>query len=1084
MPKRKDLKKLIIIGSGPIAIGQAAEFDFSGSQASRALREEGYHTIIINSNPATIQTDMDSADTIYIEPLETNTIARIIEKEKPEGLLPGFGGQTALNLVYQLVRSKCLKKHGVELLGSTYETIEMAENREAFRQLMKSIAEPIPLSLACSNFDDIKLALKQIDYPVLVRPAYTLGGSGSGVANSWNELQEIASAGLRQSPIHQVLIEENLLGWKEFEYEVIRDGNDNCITICSMENVNPMGVHTGESIVVAPVQTLTDRENQLLRSISLKIIRNLKICGGCNIQFAVHPHRWDYRIIEVNPRVSRSSALASKATGYPIARVSAKIAVGMMLDEIPNAVTKNTYAAFEPVMDYVIVKMPRWPFDKFPTVNRRITTQMKSTGEAMAIGSTIEEALMKAIRASEINQCGIEPETIIEHELIRELQQPTDRLIFCIAEALRRGYSINKIADLTMIDRFFISKIANLVDLERKLKARGLENALLAQAKKHGFPDQELERITGIGEKRIRRIRRRAKIRPAYNMVDTCAGEFAAVTPYYYSTYHSRRQASRIRPRNCRRVLIIGSGPIRIGQGIEFDYCCVHAAVSVKDAGHEAIIINSNPETVSTDFDISTRLYFEPLTMEDVRNVIEHEQCDSVILQFGGQTSINLAMPLLHCVKARELDIEFLGTKPCDIHRAEDRRLFSNMLARLKIKHPQYGTGDTYEAVKSIARHIGYPVVVRPSYVLGGRAMEIVYEEEGLAQYIEAAVKVSREHPVLVDKYIMDAIEVDVDALSDERDIYIAGIMEHIEEAGVHSGDSYSVMPPRTLSPGVIERIKKITKQIAHGLRTRGLINIQYAIKDNEVFVLEANPRASRTVPYVSKTIGIPLAKIATRIMLGSSIGSLRKKGVLKDRLSLPFISIKAPVFPFLKLPGVDPILSPEMKSTGEIMAIDRNFGAAYYKAILSDNKFSKEGTVYVTVRDSDKPKVLHIVRRLQALEFSIVATKGTADFLKRRGVRVKTVYRISEHKSPNALDLMRAKKIHLIINTPTQSFRAKRDGYMMRRLAVELNVPFITAITSARAEVEAIEYARHSSLAIRSLADYYHQGGWTYDPR
>ncbi len=1075
MPKRKDIKKLVIIGSGPIVIGQAAEFDFSGSQASRALREEGYKTIIINSNPATIQTDFDSADIVYIEPLEIKIVAHIIEKEKPDGMLPGFGGQTALNLAYQLARNNYLKKYGVELLGSTYETIEMAENREAFRQLMNRINEPIPLSYACCNFDEIQAALDNIKYPVLVRPAYTLGGSGSGVANSWPELQEIADAGLRQSPIHQVLIEENLLGWKEFEYEVMRDSNDNCITVCNMENINPMGVHTGESIVVAPVQTLTDRENQLLRSISLKIIRALKICGGCNIQFAVNPKHWDYRVIEVNPRVSRSSALASKATGYPIARVSAKIAVGMTLDEIPNAVTKNTYAAFEPALDYVVAKIPRWPFDKFPTVNRQITTQMKSTGEAMAIGNTIEEALLKAVRALEINQYGIEPEPIIEYELIRELQQPTDRLLFCIAEALRRGYNINKIANLTKIDRFFIYKISNLVNIEKQLKSHGLSSGLLQKAKKCGFSDREIKRLTGIPEEKIRARRRQEALVPAYNMVDTCAGEFAAVTPYYYSTYHSQLQSSIALSKKKKRVMIIGSGPIRIGQGIEFDYCCVHAAMSVKDAGHEAIMMNSNPETVSTDFDVSTRLYFEPLTLEDVISVIEYEKCDSIILQFGGQTSINLARPLSKCVKKREINIKFLGTKPADVHRAENRRLFSNMLSRLRIKHPQYGTGYTYDSVKSVAQRIGYPVIVRPSYVLGGRAMEIVYEEKGLAQYIEAAVKVSQEHPVLVDKYIVDAIEVDVDALCDGKDIYIAGIMEHIEEAGVHSGDSYSVMPPRTLSANIINKIKKITWKIAYGLRTIGLINIQFAIKNNEIYVLEANPRASRTVPYVSKTIGIPLAKVATHIMLGKSIKSLYKKNILRNLSKLPFISIKGPVFPFLKLPGVDPILGPEMKSTGEIMAIDRNFGAAYYKAILSDNKFSKEGTVYITVRDRDKARIVNIVRELKAQHFKIVATKGTAEYLKKRGIKVKTVYRISEHKSPNALDLMRSNKIQLIINTPTQSFRAKRDGYLMRRLAVELNIPFITALTSAWAEIEAIKHAKRSPLTIRPLADYYH---------
>jgi len=1074
MAKRRDLKKLLIIGSGPIIIGQAAEFDFSGSQASLSLREEGYKTIIVNSNPATIQTDQDTADIVYIEPLNLETLTKIIEKERPDGLLPGFGGQIALNLAYNLAGEGILEKYSVELLGSNYETIEMAENRESFRNLMETINEPIPKSFACRNFKEIRQALKEISYPVLIRPAYTLGGTGSGVAESWNQLQEIAAAGLRQSPINQVLVEENLLGWKEFEYEVMRDGDDNCITICSMENINPMGVHTGESTVVAPAQTLTDRENQSLRSISLKIIRALKVCGGCNIQFAVNPQKWEYRIIEVNPRVSRSSALASKATGYPIARVSAKIAVGMTLDEIPNAVTKKTYAAFEPTLDYVVVKIPRWPFDKFPTVNRRITTQMKSTGEAMAIGSTIEEALLKAVRALEISQDGFEPENIIEYKLIKELQEPTDRLLFCIAEALRRGYSVDKIVRLTRIDKFFINKFARIIRFEKRLKKEKLSKELLREAKRLGFSDNDIARIIEQTPDRVRKLRRKYGIRPKFNMVDTCAGEFEAATPYYYSTYYTTGFRKRKRKTDKKRILIIGSGPIRIGQGIEFDYCCVHAAVALKKMGYEAIMMNSNPETVSTDFDVSTRLYFEPLTLEDVLNVIDEERCGGIILQFGGQTSINLSIPLSQLRKKGHYDYKILGTQPADIHRAEDRKLFSQLLRTLKIRHPSFGTGYSYEDVKLVAEKIGYPVIVRPSYVLGGRAMEIVYEQEGLEQYIEAAARVSREHPVLVDKYIADAIEVDVDALCDGRDIFIAGIMEHIEQAGVHSGDSYSVMPPYTLHKKTIKDIASITRKIAIALNTKGLINIQFAVKNNKIYVLEANPRASRTIPYVSKTIGLPLAKLATYVMVGKSLEDLRREGLLHNPPKSKFVSIKGPVFPFLKLPGVDPILGPEMKSTGEIMAIDKNFGAAYYKAILSDNKFSSSGTVYITVRDSDKPKILKLAKEFIKLGFDIVATRGTADFLRNHGIAVKTTYRIDEHKSPNALDLMKVRKINLIINTPTLTFRAKRDGYAMRRLAVELNIPFITALTSAKAEIEAIKFAKKHSLAIHPLHEYH----------
>lgn len=1063
----------MIIGSGPIIIGQAAEFDFSGSQASLSLREEGCRTIIVNSNPATIQTDEETADTVYIEPLTIDTITEIIKRERPQGLLAGFGGQMALNLAYDLARKGILDRYKVELLGSNDETIEMAENREAFKNMMNSIHEPIPTSFACHNFDEIRHALRTIPYPVLIRPAYTLGGTGSGVATDWKSLQKIASAGLRQSPIHQVLIEENLLGWKEFEYEIMRDGMDNCITICSMENINPMGVHTGESIVVAPAQTLTDGENQMLRSISLKIIRALKVCGGCNIQFAVHPKKWEYRIVEVNPRVSRSSALASKATGYPIARVSAKIAIGMNLDEIPNAVTKNTNAAFEPALDYVVVKIPRWPFDKFATVDRRLTTQMKSTGETMAIGSTIEEALHKAIRALEINKYGLEPLHIIEHELIRELQEPTDLLLFAIAEALRRGYTIKKVAQLTSIDMFFVTKIAHLVGFEEHLAKTPLSIDVLRKAKSLGYSDQRIAQLAVTSGDSIRSIRHDAGILPGFSMVDTCAGEFKAVTPYYYSTYYAAPTFLKA-PRQKNRVLIIGSGPIRIGQGIEFDYCCVHAARALRKRGYEAIMMNSNPETVSTDFDVSTRLYFEPLTLEDVLHVLDHERCSGIILQFGGQTSVNLAKPLSTLVKHLPYPCRILGTQPEDIRHAEDRHLFSTLLARLSIIHPAFGTGYTFDEVQGVAGKIGYPIIVRPSYVLGGRAMEIVYEPTGLQHYIDVAAQVSPDHPVFIDKYIDDATEVDVDALCDGSEIFIAGVMEHIEQAGVHSGDSFSVIPPYSLSDAVVTDIKRITRRIARALNTRGLINIQFAVKNRRIYVLEANPRASRTIPYVSKTIGMPLAQLATHIMIGDTLNDLRRRSLLRKPSGQGFVSIKSPVFPFLKLPGVDPILGPEMKSTGENMAIDKNFGAAYYKAILSDSKFSAHGTAYITVCDRDKHRIIKLAQDLIKLGFKVVATRGTADFLKSHTIAAQTVYRISEHKSPNALDLMRDQKIHLIINTPTQTYRAKRDGYAMRRLAVELNIPFITSLTSAQAEIEAIRFAQTARMTTRPLHEYH----------
>jgi carbamoyl-phosphate synthase large subunit len=1071
--KRSDLKKLMIIGSGPIIIGQAAEFDFSGSQASRSLREEGFQTIVVNSNPATIQTDSQIADIVYIEPLNIETLAKIIEMERPDGLLPGFGGQTALNLSFRLAQDGILDRYGVELLGSNRETIEAAENRDSFRILMSELREPIPKSVACNSIEGIRQAMLGMSYPVLVRPAYTLGGTGSGVAYNWQELQEIALTGIRQSQIGQVLIEESVLGWKEFEYEVMRDGKDNCITICSMENLNPMGVHTGESIVFAPAQTLTDKENQILRSVSLKIIRALKICGGCNIQFAVDPKRWAYRVIEVNPRVSRSSALASKATGYPIARVSAKIAVGLNLDEIANAVTRKTTAAFEPALDYVVAKIPRWPFDKFPTVDRRINTQMKSTGEVMAIGSTIEESMLKAIRSLEINQTGFEPESVKEHELIRQLEEPTDRLLFCIAEALRRGYTVRKISSLSCIDPFFITKIANIIKFERRLEKESLNPDLLYEAKRLGYADEDISRILKKPLEDIRSMRESFGIVPCFNMVDTCAGEFEAVTPYYYSTYMAANGIV-AREKSEQRVLIIGSGPIRIGQGIEFDYCCVHAALALRDAGYEAIMMNNNPETVSTDFDVSNRLYFEPLVLEDVLNVIKRENPRGIILQFGGQTSINLAMPLAELIQSGRLDTKILGTQPADIHRAEDREQFSALLRSMDIRQPPFGTGYTFSDVKAVAASIGYPVIVRPSYVLGGRAMEIVYEERGLEQYMDAAVRVSKKHPVLVDKYIANATEVDVDAICDGTEVFIGGVMEHIEQAGVHSGDSYCVIPPRTLNKDKVRNIETITKKIALSLNTKGLINMQFAVQNGEIYVLEANPRASRTVPYVSKTIGVPLAKLATLILIDHSIEELRQSGILPQLPAREYVSVKGPVFPFQKLTGVDPILGPEMKSTGEVMAIDRSFDAAYYKAILSDQKFSKSGTVYITVRDDDKGKMVNIAREFIDFGFRIVATRGTAEFLRNHGIEVKTVYRISEHKSPNALDLMRQRKIDMIINTPSMTHSAKRDGYLMRRLAVELGIPFITALTSAEAEVEAISYARASRLETRPLHSYY----------
>jgi carbamoyl-phosphate synthase large subunit len=1112
MPKRKDLRKLMIIGSGPIVIGQAAEFDFSGSQACRSLKEEGYEVILVNSNPATIQTDLGLpapmdigtqaglADKVYMEPLTAEVIEKILAKEKPQGILSGMGGQTALNLCSELSEKGVLKKYGVELLGSSAESIAASEDRDLFRKLMNDINEPIPRSFACNSMAQVLETVPKVGgYPVIVRAAYTLGGTGSGVAENRQHLEEIVTMGLAYSRIKQVLVEECVLGWAEYEYEIMRDGVDNCIIICNMENLDPMGIHTGESIVIAPSQTLSDRDHQVFRNASLKIIRALGIKGGCNIQFAFNQLTGQYRVIEVNPRVSRSSALASKATGYPIARVAAKIAVGLNLDEIPNPVTGKTYAAFEPALDYVVMKIPRWPFDKFRTVERRIGTQMKSTGEVMAIGRTIEESILKAIRSLETDKIGLEPEAWSEAALVSELVEPTDKRLFAIAEALRRGYKPTTISDLTKWDIFFIHKIENMVRAEKKLKSegfKGLTRDSLLELKRNGFSDEYIAYILGKEEKDIRDKRRELGIYPSYNMVDTCAAEFEAATPYFYSTYEVfpleslRGTESRSNPNDteiaslplamtskgsCNKVLIVGGGPIRIGQGIEFDYCCVHGVQTLREEGIKAIIINNNPETVSTDFDISDKLYFEPLTLEDVFNVIEEEKPDGVILQFGGQTSVNLAIPLQELLSQRpDLKTRILGTPPDSIDMAEDRRRFEALMKKMGVSQPPAGTGYSFEEVRKLAEQITYPVLVRPSYVLGGRGMEIVHNEKELEFYMASAVRVSKKHPVLVDKYLSNAIEIDVDAVSDGHDVFIGAIMEHIEEAGVHSGDATCVIPPQTLSREIIDEINRVTREVTIALKTVGLINIQLAIKDNIVYIIEANPRASRTVPYVSKTIGIPLAKIATKLMLNKTLKELG----LTETPTQNYVSVKAPVFPFMKLPGVDSILGPEMKSTGEVMGIDNSFGLAYYKAFLaSGNLLPLSGQVYLTVCDSDKEKIVPVVRKLVDNGLNIIATKGTAEYLRNHNVPATTVWRISERQTPNALSLMREGKVQLIINTPTEGSGPKRDGYRMRRLAVESGIPFITTVTAARAVANAIELMKKGEMKVYSLNEYLDKG-------
>ncbi len=1066
--KRTDLQKIMVIGSGPIVIGQAAEFDFSGSQACRSLREEGYTTVLVNSNPATIQTDLEMADIVYVEPLNAATVARIAEKEKVDGILSGMGGQTALNICSELAENGTLERLGIELLGTQPNAIALSEDREMFRDMMLQIGEPIPKSKTVHSVEEAKQAAREIgSYPVLVRPAYTLGGTGGGIAHNEEELETIVGRGLIYSRIHQVLIEESVLGWKEFEYEVMRDGQDNCIIICSMENLDPMGVHTGESIVVAPAQTLSDEDHQRLRNASIKTIRALGIEGGCNVQFALDPVTREYRIIEVNPRVSRSSALASKATGYPIARVGAKVAVGYTLDEIPNLITGNTFAALEPSIDYVVLKIPRWPFDKFRMVDRVLGTQMKSTGEVMAIGRSIEEGILKAIRSLEIGQEYLEPLDWTDKEILAELKSATDQRIFAIAEALRRGTSADNIAEFTGWDAFFINKIKNIVDMEAVLKnSSELSTDTLRRAKRMGFSDDVIAALSQRTAQEVRALRKREGIVPTYKMVDTCAAEFEAQTPYFYSTYERENEAV---PSANKKVIIVGAGPIRIGQGIEFDYACVHGVMALQEEGVDAIIVNNNPETVSTDYDVSDRLYFEPLTFEDVLNIIENEDADGVILQFGGQTAINLAMPLHQALEGRKAKV--LGTSPVDVDMAEDRELFSALMDELGVPQPRSGTGYSFEEVRGIAQQIGYPVLVRPSYVIGGRAMEIVYCEEELRTYVDTAVKVSRAHPILVDKYLSHAIEVDVDLVSDGEDVFIGGIMDHIEEAGVHSGDATMIMPAKNISPEIMEKIIDISKKVARGLRIRGLMNLQLAVRDGEVYMIEANPRASRTIPFISKAIGIPLAKVATKVILGKSLREMGLVGVA----SFDHVAVKAAVFPFLKLPGVDSILGPEMRSTGEVMGIDEEFDGAMYKALISAGlKLPREGGVYITVNDQDKPLILEIARQLREMGFKLYATRGTSTFLREHGLQTTTVYTIGQKMDPDALGLMRREKINLIINTPTNSSGARRDGYMMRRLAVELEIPFLTTVQAARAPVAAMTRARLGNPDVTDLASHH----------
>ena len=1054
MPVDKDINKVLIIGSGPIQIGQAAEFDYSGSQACKSLREEGLETVLVNSNPATIQTDIDMADTVYTEPLTAELVAQIIEKENVDAILPTMGGQTGLNIATELGEKGLL--NGVRVLGSDVKTIADVEDRDLFANFMDRLNEPIPKCHAVESIDEALEAVEDIGYPVIVRPAFTLGGTGGGIAHNKEELIEIANHGLDMSFINQVLIDESVLGWKEIEFEVMRDKNDTCIIICSMENVDPMGVHTGDSIVVAPILNLPDDVYQRLRDASIKIIRDLGIRGGCNIQFALNPETNEYKIIEVNPRVSRSSALASKATGYPIAKISSKIALGLTLDEIQNDITKETPASFEPAIDYVFVKIPIWPFYKFKGVNREIGVQMKATGEVMAIGRTYEEAIQKSIRSLDIGLHGFEYVEYDEHALAN----PTDERLFQLYSALKDGMEVPYLAELTKMDEFFIYKIKNIVDFEATVTKDALDDRdYLLKAKKLGFSDYTLAALSGMDESDVKALREKYELKPSYKMVDTCAAEFEAKTPYYYSTYDAGNEV--INSQN-KKILIIGAGPIRIGQGIEFDYCCVHSSLALKDLGIETILVNNNPETVSTDYDVSDQLFFEPLTFEDIMGIIEQEDIEGVIVQFGGQTSINLSVPLA------KAGVKILGTPYESIDRVEDRERFTEVLNELNIYQAPYGLANSFDEAREAAERIGFPVLVRPSYVIGGRAMEIVYDTDELEEYMKEAVKVSPEHPILVDKFLEDAIELDVDLLCDGEDVFIAGIMEHIEEAGIHSGDSACVIPPQTVPEHLLEVIRENTRKLALELDVIGLMNIQYAVKldEEKVYIIEANPRASRTVPFVSKAIGVPLAKVATSLMMGKTL----KDFGLTQEIKIHHVAVKESVFPFLKIQEADTVLGPEMKSTGESIGIDENFGMAFYKSQLSAGMdLPKEGTIFMSVREQDKKKVQPIAEKANRLGFDILATKGTADSIFK--VPIQRIKKVSQG-TPNIKEAILNGEIDLIINTP-HGKQASEDGYIIRRLAIELGIPYVTTLAGARAALNAIEAVKSNDIGVKSLNEY-----------
>ena len=1060
MPKRTDIHKILVIGSGPIIIGQAAEFDYAGTQACLALKEEGYEVVLVNSNPATIMTDKEIADKVYIEPITFEFISRILRKEQPDAILPTLGGQTGLNMAMELAQSGILDELGIELLGTKLSAIDQAEDRDQFKQLMENLNQPIPESAIINSVQAAVDFATKIGYPVIVRPAFTLGGTGGGMCHNEEELRLIAENGLALSPVTQCLIERSIAGFKEIEYEVMRDSADNAIVVCNMENFDPVGIHTGDSIVFAPSQTLSDYEYQMLRDASLSIIRALKIEGGCNVQLALDPHSFNYYVIEVNPRVSRSSALASKATGYPIAKLAAKIAVGLTLDEMKNPVTGTTYAEFEPTLDYVVAKIPRWPFDKFESGERLLGTQMKATGEVMAIGRNIEEALLKAVRSLEIGTYHVEiPEftEVSDHILMNKMVKAQDDRLFYLAEALRRGFTIEEIAEMTKIDLLFLDKLLHIIEIENELKTNVNNYELLKIAKQNGFSDRKIAELWQMDPDELRKERLKQNICPVYKMVDTCAAEFDSSTPYFYSTYEFENESIKSqRP----SVLVLGSGPIRIGQGVEFDYATVHSVKAIQKAGYEAVIMNSNPETVSTDFSISDKLYFEPLTIEDVLNVIDLEQPIGVIVQFGGQTAINLADKLVkHGVK-------ILGTQIEDLDRAENRDLFEQALKALAIPQPPGDTATNKEEAVAIAKRIGFPVLVRPSYVLGGRAMEIVQNQQDLEDYMENAVKASPEHPVLVDRYLVGK-ECEVDAICDGQTVLIPGIMEHIERAGVHSGDSMAVYPPQTLTDEQIQTIVDYTQRLALGLNCIGMMNIQFVIHDNQVYVIEVNPRASRTVPFLSKVTNIPMAQVATRAILGEQLAEMGYQSGLHP--ASENVHIKAPVFSFTKLLKVDTYLGPEMKSTGEVMGSDKNLAKALYKAFeASGLHIPSFGTVLFTIADDSKEEALALAKRFVEIGFSILATSGTADYFEQAGIKTKKVAKISEPAKKHVIDYIREGSLQLVINTIDKNRQNNaEDGFRIRREAVEHGVPLFTSLDTADAILKVMESQAFTTQAI-----------------